>query len=56
MEWGVFERILVPVDGSTDSWVALEQAILIAHEGEHEIYGLFVVDIRLIEAPGQADQ
>lgn len=47
----MFERILVPVDGSTDSWVALEQAILIAHEGEHEIYGLFVVDIRLIEAP-----
>ena len=47
----MFQHILVPVDGSADSWVALEQAIQIAGQDESVIYGLFVADVRLIDAP-----
>ena len=47
----MLERILVPIDGSDDSWAALEQAIEIAQEEDGVIYGLFVADARMIEAP-----
>lgn len=47
----MFEHILVPVDGSHDSLIALEQAIEIAQEEQGTIYGLFVADSRIIEAP-----
>ena len=48
----MFERILVPLDGSEDSWIALEQAIKIAKAEESSlIRGLFVVDAKLIEDP-----
>jgi len=47
----MFQNILVPVDGSHDSWVALEQAIQVAKQEQGIIHGLFVADIRLIEAP-----
>ncbi|NOZ70835.1 MAG: universal stress protein [Chloroflexi bacterium] len=47
----MFEHILVPVDGSDDSWSALEQAIKIAAHGKSDIHGLFVADVRLIDAP-----
>jgi len=41
----------VPIDGSDDSWAALEHAVEIAQEGDEMIYGLFVADARMIEAP-----
>lgn len=47
----MFTKILVPVDGSEDSWAALAQALEIAKEENSTIYGLFVADVRLIEAP-----
>jgi len=47
----MFDHILVPIDGSTDSWIALEQAIEIAQEENGLIHGLFVADARLVEAP-----
>jgi nucleotide-binding universal stress UspA family protein len=47
----VFQHILVPADGSDDSWVALEQAIQIAGQEKGVIHGLFVADARLVEAP-----
>jgi len=47
----MFQHILVPVDGSDDSWVALEQAIQFAKREKSVIYGLFVADARLLDAP-----
>lgn len=47
----MFEHILVPVDGSLDSWFAVRQAIQIAKEEDSTLHGLFVTDRRLIEAP-----
>ncbi len=47
----MFEKILVPVDGSDSAWIALEQAIEIAKEEQSAIHGLYVVDARLLEAP-----
>jgi len=47
----MFTKILVPVDGSDDSWQALEQAIEVAKEENGSIKGLFVTDSRLVEAP-----
>ena len=47
----MFDHILVPIDGSTDSWIALEQAIEIAKEENGMILGLFVADARLVDAP-----
>ena len=47
----MFDHILVPVDGSNDGWVALEQAIEVAREEESTIQALFVADSRIIEAP-----
>jgi len=46
----MFERILVPLDGSEDGWIALEQAIKVAKAEEAgRIKGLFVLDTKLIE-------
>lgn len=47
----MFTKILVPVDGSEDGWAALAQAIELAKEANSTIHGLFVADVRLIEAP-----
>ncbi len=47
----MFKHILVPVDGSDDGWVALDQAVEIAKEEESVIRALFVADSRIIEAP-----
>lgn len=47
----MFNKILVPVDGSDYSWKALEQAIEVAKEEGSTIHGLFVTDARLMEAP-----
>ena len=47
----MFSQILVPVDGSDDGWVALAQAVALAREENSVIQGLYVGDVRLIEAP-----
>jgi nucleotide-binding universal stress UspA family protein len=47
----MFQKVLVPLDGSEDSWKSLDQAIEIAKEENSTIKGLFVTDSRLIEAP-----
>ncbi len=47
----MFKQILVPVDGSMDGWIAADQAIEIAREEGGQILGLFVADVRLLEAP-----
>lgn len=47
----MFTKILVPVDGSEDGWAALAQAIKLAKEENSTIHGLFVADVRVIEAP-----
>ena len=46
----MFAAILVPVDGSNDSWSALAQAIEIAQGQQSVIHVLFVADARLIDA------
>ncbi len=47
----MFEKILVPLDGSDFSWAALDQAMELAEDVKSEIHLLYVVDERLIEAP-----
>ena len=47
----MFEKILTPVDGSPDAWVALDQSIELAREHNSTIHVLFVADSKLIEAP-----
>ena len=47
----MFSKILVPVDGSDDGWVALDQAIEVAREENATIHVLFIADSRIIEAP-----
>jgi nucleotide-binding universal stress UspA family protein len=47
-EGPLFLDILVPVDGSTHAWCALEQAITIARRDEGRLYGLYA-------APAEAD-
>jgi nucleotide-binding universal stress UspA family protein len=47
----MFDNILVPMDGSADSWVALDRAIQLAKEKDRVIHGLHVIDIRLTDAP-----
>ncbi len=46
----MFTRILVPIDGSSDSWSALAQAIEIVPKEQGVIHVLFVADARLIDA------
>ena len=47
----MFTQILVPTDGSRESRIAVEQALVLAKEENSRISGLFVADKRLIEAP-----
>jgi nucleotide-binding universal stress UspA family protein len=47
----MFKRILAPVDGSPDAWIALEHAVEIGQEEGATIHVLFVADSKLIEAP-----
>jgi len=47
----MFDRILVPIDGSSDSWVAVEHAISLAKEEHAKVVGLFIADERVIYAP-----
>ncbi len=47
----MFQKILVPMDGSDHAWAALEQAIAIAQEENGAIHALFIIDARLLEAP-----
>lgn len=47
----MFDRILVPIDGSSDSWVAVDHAIVLAQEEKARILGLYIADERAIYAP-----
>ncbi len=47
----MFDRILVPIDGSSDSWVAADHAISLAKEENAKLLGLFIADERVIYAP-----
>ena len=47
----MFERILVPIDGSDFSWAALDQAIELATDEKSTLQVLYIVDERLVEAP-----
>jgi nucleotide-binding universal stress UspA family protein len=47
----MFDKILVPIDGSSDSWVAVEHAITLAKEEDARILGLYIADERVIYAP-----
>lgn len=48
----LFREILVSVNGSPESWQALEQAIIIAHREKAELHGLHIVASRgEIESP-----
>lgn len=51
----LFSDILVPLDGTSQGWLALEQAALIARREQASLHGLHVVDINTdIEAPETA--
>lgn len=45
----MFERILVPIDGSQLSLKAAKQGIYIAKKLESEVVFLYVIDVRMIE-------
>ena len=45
----MFERILVPIDGSQLSLKAAKQGIYIAKRLESEVVFLYVIDVRMIE-------
>jgi len=45
----LFERILVPIDGSQLSLKAAKQGIYIAKRLESEVVFLYVIDVRMIE-------
>ncbi len=47
----MFDKILVPIDGSSDSWVAVDHAISLAREENAKILGLYIADERVIYAP-----
>ncbi|HSG44896.1 MAG TPA: universal stress protein [Anaerolineales bacterium] len=40
----LFEDILVPLSGNSDSWNALDQAIIVAQHEEAKLHGLHIVD------------
>ncbi len=46
----MFDNVLVPVDGSEDSWAALQQAVWVTGPNAL-LHGLYVVDVRLLEGP-----
>ena len=45
----MFERILVPIDGSQLSLKAAKQGVYIAKKLESEVVFLYVIDVRMIE-------
>ncbi len=47
----MFNQILVPIDGSSDSWVAVDHAISLAREEQAKLLGLYIADERMIYAP-----
>ena len=47
----MFDTILVPIDGSSESWVAVDHAISLAQEESAKLLGLFIADERVIYAP-----
>jgi len=47
----MFNQILVPIDGSSDSWVAVDHAISLAKEEKAKLLGLYIADERMIYAP-----
>ena len=47
----MFERILVPLDGSSESWVAAHHALALAQEEGARLLGLYIADEKIIYAP-----
>jgi nucleotide-binding universal stress UspA family protein len=47
----MFNQIFVPIDGSSDSWVAVDHAISLAKEEKAKLLGLYIADERMIYAP-----
>jgi len=47
----MFNKILVPIDASSDSWVAVDDAISLAQEENAKLLGIYVADERVISAP-----
>jgi nucleotide-binding universal stress UspA family protein len=47
----MFERILIPIDNSSESWVAAHHAIALAAEEGATLIGLYVADERAVYAP-----
>ena len=47
----MFDRILIPIDGSSDSWVAAQHALAMAEEEGAKLMALYIADERLIYAP-----
>ncbi len=47
----MFKKILVPIDASSDSWVAVDHAIALAQEENAQLLGLYIADERVIYAP-----
>ncbi|HHB90800.1 MAG TPA: universal stress protein [Anaerolineae bacterium] len=47
----MFDRILIPIDNSSESWVAAHHAIAIAQEEGARLIGLFIAEEKIISAP-----
>ncbi len=47
----MFDRILIPIDDSSESWVAAHHAIAIAEEEGSKLIGLYIADEKIILAP-----
>lgn len=47
----MYERILVPIDGSAGSERAIEHALELAERDGATLYGLYVVDVRQYDEP-----
>ncbi len=47
----MFDRILIPIDGSSESWVAAQHALALAEEEGGKLIGLYIADEQLIYAP-----
>ncbi len=47
----MFERILIPIDNSSESWVAAHHAITLAQEEGSQLIGLYIADEKVISAP-----
>ncbi len=47
----MFDRILIPIDNSSESWVAVHHALALGREEGATLLGLFIADERVIYAP-----